>query len=87
MWERTEGKASLYSLAWPIAQRTQRWGISCPGFCAGPRSGCCASAWAIAKIERPVYDEQLRERMRETLRGEVHELRRLTGVELEGWDA
>jgi hypothetical protein len=87
MWERTEGKAGLYSLAWPVAQRTQRRGIFLPRFLRWPAQRVLRVRVGGRKIERPVYDGQLRERMRERLRGEVHELRRLTGVELEGWDA
>ena len=87
MWERTEGKAGLYSLAWPVAQRTQRRGIFLPRFLRWPAQRVLRLRLGGRGTERPVFDDQLRERMRERLSGEVHELRTLTGVELEGWDA
>jgi hypothetical protein len=85
MWERTEGKAILYSLAWRIARRTRKWGISLPEFLRWPAQRILRANLGDRQIERPVYDARLRERMLERLRGEVEELRRLTGLELEGW--
>lgn len=85
MWERTEGKATLYSLAWRVARRTRKWGISLPDFLRWPAQRVLRARWGDRGIERPAYDAQLRDRMQARLRGEVQELRRLTGLELEDW--
>jgi hypothetical protein len=87
MWERSEGKAGLYSLGWRISQRTRRWGIFLPEFLRWPAQRVQRVRVGPRKSGRPVYDAQLRERMRQRLRGEVDELRTLTGLELEGWGA
>jgi hypothetical protein len=87
MWERSEGKAGLYSLGWRIAQRTRRWGIFLPEFLRWPAQRAQRLRVGPRKSGRPVYDAQLRERMRQRLRGEVDELRTLTALELEGWGA
>jgi hypothetical protein len=87
IWERSEGKAGLYSLGWRIAQRTRRWGIFLPEFLRWPAQRAQRVRVRPSKTGRPVYDEQLRERMRQQLRGEVDELRRQTGLELESWGA
>jgi Sulfotransferase family len=85
LWEQTEGKSGVYSLAWRIAQRTRKRGIFLPEFLRWPAQRMLRVRLGGREIERPVYDEQLRELMRERLRGEIHELRTLTGLELEGW--
>ena len=85
MWERTEGKGGLYSLAWRIGRRTRERGIFLPQFLRWPAQRMLRTRVGDPGMERPAYDQELRERMRERLRGEVQELRALTGLELEGW--
>jgi len=87
MWERSKGKAGLYTLTWRLAQRTRERGIFLPSFLRWPAQRLMRMRMRHRGIDRPVVDAELRERLRELLRDEVHELRTLTGVELEGWDA
>ena len=86
-WERSEGKAGLYSLTWRLAKRTRQRGIFLPRVLRWPAQRLLRARAGNRAVERPVIDEELRERLQETLRPEIQELRRLTGLELEGWGA
>jgi hypothetical protein len=86
IWERTEGKGRLYSAAWRIRRHTQKRGLFLPDFLRWPAQRVLRFRLRNSSVHRPLIQEELREQINARLRGEVQELRALTGIELEGWD-
>jgi len=85
IWERTEGKGRGYSLAFRAAKRMRGRAGWLPQSMRWPVQRLLRSRLAGRPIERPTFDERLLALVRERLLGEVDELRRVSGLELEGW--
>jgi len=85
IWEQTEGKGRGYSVAFRAAMRVKGRAGWLPQSIRWPVQRLLRSRLAGRPIERPTYDDDFLELMRERLLEDVNELRRLSGLDLEGW--
>lgn len=86
MWEQSEGKGQLYTLAWRTARVARRRGIRLPELLRWPAQRILrARVLGGPRIERPSYTPDLCDELLARLTSEANALRELTGMEFTEW--
>jgi len=86
LWEQSEGKGRLYTLALRTARAANTRRRPLPEFLRWPAQRILrARVTGGRRVDRPTFDPDLREQLSERLRTEVESLRQLTGLEFAEW--